>query len=430
VRFLLLDHYFGQDIAELRDAAGDDVEFEIMSYELLRHEALRVLPADVATGLVAFARPELEPARRRYGAILREILEDRFARAPFDALVLPSDTFFYVRAAADVAHALGVPLLVAQKETTISEHTMRAHAEELRRYAPPQADRITVCSERHRQFWIRAGADPASVTVTGQPRFDFYARTSRWPTDVPYGRGGPSVLFLSYAVDAYHPGEGHGESAWDGLHRETEEGLYELARRGWRVLIKPHPQQSREAIGDWRERAGDLWNRRVFLVRPESDVRGLIVGADVTVGFQTTGLLEAMLAGRPTVYTGWDDQAQALGGDLIPFHEWGAVIDVVSRPQDLLAVVEAARGDTCTPQALQRRREIAEYYLGPLDGGSSARTLAVLRGEAEAWAAGRGPEAMQLRAQLAGRRPPLRLARRSRSGVRVAKRRIGAMLGR
>ena len=45
------------------------------------------------------------------------------------------------------------------------------------------------------------------------------------------------------------------------------------------------------------------------MVDPQADVRPLIVAADVTVGFQSTALLEAMLAGRPVLYTGWDQAA-------------------------------------------------------------------------------------------------------------------------
>jgi hypothetical protein len=197
VRFLVLEHHFAQDIAALCRAAGEEIEFDVMSYDLLRSEALRVLPQEVASGLEAFVKPEHEDARRRFAAILREILEDRFTVSPFDAIVMPSDTFFYVRATPSVAHALGVPLLVVQKETTISEYTMREHSQELRRYYPPLADRMTVCSERHKRFWVRAGGEPNRIVVTGQPRFDFYRRPSEWPAEVPIGNGGPSVLFLS-----------------------------------------------------------------------------------------------------------------------------------------------------------------------------------------------------------------------------------------
>lgn len=431
VRFLMLEHHSAQDIGALRRVAGEDLELDILPYDLLRSEALRILPREVGNGLEAFTKPELDDARRRYAATLREIMEDRFTRSPFDAVVVPSDTFFYVRSAPAAAHALGVPFLIAQKETTISEQTMREHAEDLRRFSPPLADRMTVCSERHKRFWVRAGGEQDRIVVTGQPRFDYYTDPSSWPVEVPLGGDrGHSVLFLSYAVDAYHPGEGLGSDAWSALHMQTEHGLYELARRGWRVLIKPHPQQPLDAQREWRQRAGDLWGRRVFLVDPQADVRPLIVAADVTVGFQSTALLEAMLAGRPVLYTGWDQTAMALGGELIPFQQWEREITVVRKAGDLAEAVVAARGAVCAADVLQSRREIAERYLGPLDGLAAERTVTTLRKEAALWAARRGVPERELRERLARRRAPLRLARRGRAWSRAARHRAGRMLGR
>ncbi len=427
MRLLVLDHYFSQDIGSLTAAAGDEISLDVMPFEDLRAEALRVFPIEVATGLEAFARPELEPARRRYAEILREILEDRFTRAPFDAIVLPSDTFFYVRAAPDIAHSLGVPLVVAQKETTISEHTMRVHSESVRRFAPPLADRMTVCSERQREFWLRSGAEAATVTVTGQPRFDYYLRPESWPTP---GGDLPTILFLSYAVDAYHPEEGGRANPWESLHRQTEAGLHELARQGWRVLIKPHPQQSPEHVRAWRERAGELWDHSVLLVDPDADVRELIVTAEVIVGFQSTALLEAMLAGRPAVYTGWDQSAIEMGGDLIPFHEWDGEITVLRAPGELSAAAASLRGRRFDGNVQARRRAIAERYLGPLDGSASDRVLAILAAEAADWVGRRGAAETELRRRLTARRPPLRLSRRTRAGLRTTRRRVGAMLGR
>ena len=426
MRFLVLDHFFAQDIQALQGAGSED-EWEAISYELLRAEALRVLPPQVASGFEAFANPELQGARERYATVLREILEDRFTRFPFDALVLPSDTFFYVRAAPAVAHALGVPLLVVQKETTVSEQSLRTHAERMRRYAPPLADRMTVCSERHKGFWLRAGGEDERIEVTGQPRFDFYAERSRAPAAA--GKD-PSVLFLSYATDAYHPDEGRGEPAWERLHRETEQGLQELARRGWRVLIKPHPQQPADQLEAWRRRAGELWASRLVPIPPDADVRPLIIGVDAIVGFQSTAMLEAMIAGRPVLYTGWDPQAAALDALLIPFHRWEGAVTVLRTPGELPDAVVAARGARCSEATTRTRREIAERYLGPLDGRASARAVAILRAEAQRWQARRSEPERELRRRLAGRRPPLRLARRGRAFRRAARRRLGAALGR
>lgn len=427
----MLEHHFSQDIGALQQAGDGEVELDVMPYELLRSEALRVLPARVADGLEAFTDPELERARGRWRAVLREILEDRFTSAPFDAIVVPSDTFFYVRGVPAVAHALGVPFLVAQKETTIAEYTLREHAEQVRRFAPPQADRMTVCSQRHKRFWLRAGASEETVVVTGQPRFDFYSHPPRPPEGLLPGRDDePVALFLSFATDAYHPDEGRGEPTWAALREQTEQGLLELARRGWRVLVKPHPQQPLDWLRQWRRRAGELWGRRVFAADAQADVRPLIAAADAVVGFQSTGLLEAMIAGRPVLYTGWDPAAAALEDRLIPFHRWEREIVVVRRPGELADAAAAVQGSVCSAATMHARRAIAEHYLGPIDGGASERTLAALRAEADHWAERRrGPE-RELRERLRRRRAPFRLGRRGRAWVRTARRQLGAALGR
>jgi hypothetical protein len=341
---------------------------------------------------------------------------------------MPSDTFFYVRAAPAAAHELGIPFIVAQKETTISEHTMRMHAESVRCHAPPLADLMTVCSERHKEFWLRAGGDPERIVVTGQPRFDFYLMPHRWPTRS--GSDPPTVLFLSYQADAYHPSEGAAGEVWDQLHRQTEAGLHVLAQRGWRVLIKPHPQQSRGDVQAWRTRAGALWGKQMLLVDADADVRALIVTADVTVGFQTTALLEAMLAGRPAAYTGWDERAAAIGPDLIPFHEWDDALAVVRSPEALADTVDGLRGKQFDSEALQRRRAIAEHYLGPLDGHASDRTLGLVRRAITTWTEGRSPEQLALRERLCARSRPVALSMRGRAGLRIARRRVGALLSR
>jgi hypothetical protein len=417
MRLLILDHHFDQDVSALLSEGGEDVEARIVSYDLFRSEAMRVFPEEVATGLEAYAAPELEPRRREWARRLGALLEEQFARRAFDAFVAPSDVFFYVREAPAACHRLGVPFFVAQKETTISPETMRAHAERVREHARPVADRMTVCSEHHRRFWLRAGADPDTVVVTGQPRFDFYAGLGPERVEAGYGDEGPVALFFSYQADAYHPDEGEGRPVWAGLHAQTEAGLWDLVARGWRVLVKPHPQQDWSAERRRISRAvGDELGRRVFLVDPREDARRLVAGADVVVGFQTTALLESMVAGRPVVYTGWDPEARRLREGLIPFDEWGDAITVVESAGALADAVEAARRNGSKDAA--RAREIAVEYLGPVDGRASRRTLDELAGCVRRFERKRTPEVRERRAAAGARRPPLALGRKARGGLR------------
>jgi hypothetical protein len=430
MRLLVLDHFFSQDIASLEAALAPGDELRTLDYDILRSEALRVFPAEVGAGLEAFAKPDYEQQRRDYARRLRAILEEEFMRAPFDALVTPSELFFYIRAAPDVCHDLGVPFVVVQKETTISGLIMD-FADTVRAYAPPIADRMTVCGERLREFWVRAGADADTITVIGQPRFDFYRHPERWPAELDYPGSGPVALFFSYHIDHHHPTEGQGIPVWETLHEETEEQLWELARRGWRVLVKPHPQQAWQAARRRiRRQVGDLLGRSVFLVDPQADARELIAGSDVIVGFQSTALIEAMLARKPVVYTGWDEEAKRLSSQLIPFAEWPGLIHVVERRDELVERVEAARGATYDEAQAARADEIVESYLGRIEGDASERTVAVLREAVADWERTRTPEVERRRGELAARRPPMRLGRRTRHGYKRLRRNVGAVLGR
>ena len=204
MKLLVLDHFFAQDIESLRQAAGADVDLRIVDYDLFRSEALRIFPPDVTGPL----EPSPGPSSRSTGGGSRpkfgELLEDLFTREASSMPSWPPRTSSFTSAPRrEACHRLGVPFFVAQKETTISELTMTADAERVRAFAPPIADHMTVCSERHREFRLRRGRRTA-MTVTGQPRFDFYRRPERLPIRDADAR--PDVLFFSYLIDAYHPG--------------------------------------------------------------------------------------------------------------------------------------------------------------------------------------------------------------------------------
>lgn len=397
----------------MRAALAPDEELRSLHYGVLRAEALRVFPPEVAVGLGGMSTPAFAAGRPRWAARLARLLDDEFAAWPFDAVVLPSDLFFYVRDLPAACERLGVPMLVIQKETTLSPATVERLSASIARHAPFQSGAMTVCSERQRAFWVRAGAPPERLTITGQPRFDVYGAE---PPPRPAGRT-PRALFFSYLVHAYHPSGAAGDRAapaWAQLHRQTEDGLLELARDGWEVVVKPHPQQdfARDAARIAAESAG-----RLRVAAAGEDARALIRDADVVVGFQTTALIESLAAGRPVVYTAWDPETQRVAGDLIPFHEWGDVLTVVERSDDLPGAVRAALGE---PQRAPRRAaEIVEDYLGPVDGGAARRALDVVRRHVDAAAERRSPAVERRRAALRGRGRRLRVARR---GLRTARR--------
>jgi hypothetical protein len=405
---LVMNHSFEHDIAALR-SASPEWDWRVVNLDLFAREATRVMGAEVTEHLGAYARPHLAERRQVYRQRLASLLEDLYLERPFDAFVAPSDSYFYLRDAPAACASLGVPFLVVQKETTIAPWNMEVGTAALREHAPLVARHMTVCSERHREYWERSGAPREQMTVTGQPRFDFYADMPR--EQLGYGSDGPIILFFSYLPDFYHPGMvgSEGTAIWQELLDRTEEELWALAAEGYRVIVKPHPLQSfRVEERRIRPHVGELYGTKVFVVDGALDVRRLIAGSDVAVGFQSTVMIEAMVAGLPTLYTCWDPECRRIEGTLTPYHEWDGLIDVVRDADRFADVVRAAEPALPGSERWAARRRLGELHLGSLDGRASERTVGVL---AEQVAAFRRERGTQNGVTLSRKRPSLALRR-------------------
>jgi hypothetical protein len=426
LKFLVVDHFFGQDIEALR-FASPACELLVVSPDLLGAVARRIFPASVFLaegGGEIFGRPELAEARRRYDAQASEILESLYCEFPFDAVILPSDSIVYLRAWIPAAHRMGLPVVVLNKETTISPHTLTVESRVIGEFLPFISDLLLVCSENNRQYWLNAGADPRRIFVTGQPRFDLYHQPARWKTlesqGVPVHAGVPNLLFFSYDLSAYST-EGSSAPTWARLRSETEEVLLDLARDGrLNLLVKPHPQQQgiEDAEEQLRSRAGSSWGKLVHWLPGGLDTRQLIVHVDCVVGFQTTAMFEAMAAGKKVIYTHWTEPVARLGTAVIPFSEMGDALLLARSPEELRSHVLSDPGDWLTEERKCARSREIQRQLGPFDGHASKRCLRKIEDYVAGFAEQAGEPARAYRSSLDARAPAH--CRRAMRSARIA----------
>lgn len=422
MRVLIVDHFFQHDIEAMLQS-GRDHQIRVVEAERFRRLAARFLPHDVfAVGLgERFALPEHDAARARYEHAAEVELRQFYTSFPFDAVVVPSDVIVYLRALGPATHRLGLPLIVLQKETTISPYTMTEDARVIGQHLPFTGDLMLVCSEHHKQFWINTGADADKIKVTGQPRFDFYFHRDRWSCLRSLGiapeQERPVILFFSYDLGAYSP-EGPLASVWHQLRSETETILIDLARAGlYNVIIKPHPQQQAQSdnLRMLRGIAGPAWDRSVFWAPAAADARQLIVNADTVVGFQTTALFEAMAAEKRVLYTFWTEPAARLKAALVPFDEMDGALEVARGSEHLRALLEKGqpRRDAATRE---RARREAEHQLGRLDGSAASRAWRQMEQFASDYARAVDQRARDERSRLLAQAPILcrRSLRRAR----------------
>lgn len=395
IRILAVDHFYEQDLDALQAAGAGHVRIDRIPYQRIHALARRHFPVHVFSDVRTSAEPQYRANWRSYRADAARFADWILACYQPNLLILPSDTIFYFRPIIERVREHGIATVIVQKETTISPMTMDIDSQYVAAAVPFMADFMTVCSERHRDFWLIQGVDPSKILVTGQPRFDVYAA----PPPPRPADGPPRLLYFSYDDFAYLPYDGTSTPLgdWTELRRATETTLADLATsRVWEVIAKPHPQQV--SMRDWLG-AG------VTRAPAAADTRELIRSVDAVVGFQTTALFEAALAGKPVIYAAWGSVFDRAHDLLVPFEEY----------DDLVLHAESAgqlRAALVTPETLASRvgpsaREAAMLHLGAIDGGACARVLAVLEEFSRPPVGVRPPWRLLPRAAAAGSLAPM-----------------------
>jgi hypothetical protein len=389
LRLVILNHFYDQDIDAFARCATD------CELWILQH-------SDVA-GIRPFFQPEPElhtdyrgahvqkrvrAARRYFG---REAVAHIRAIARPDAVVAPSDSFYWFRPLMEEFNAQGVPVIVQDKEGTLTPGPLtEEHVAQLVRSYPPMAQRFLFWGPVHREVWERAGLSPPLVRVVGMPRSDFFFHPQRHarPESLGLPAGKKLVTFFTYEGNVYLTSDSKGRpigKPWLGMRQSTHQALIALARQRPDVhgVVKCHPQ-SQEIDEIRAELAEAPANLTVML--GASTASNLIVNSAVVIGFQTTAMIETMLTSTPIIYTGWAEEHDRYLDWLIPLPQSGAcflpgsgeeLFDLTSRLLD---------GRTTVPESMLRSRQaFAARYFHDARGVTTERVLQAIAEEVAQW---------------------------------------------
>ena len=382
---LVINHHFQYDLEALLEANNGKHNVKEVSpfYFYERSKQDLPLPIFYRDGLEEYSLPQYQRHRAKWRKRLATVLAELYYIFPFDVIVSPHYVYFYIYDLPEVTEQLGIPLIICQKETTRSRCFIEKEAVVARKYFPFKADLMTVCGPDQVKFSLACGVPRKELIATGQPRFDFYCRPERWlprnKLGLPEANGKPTILFLTYYLDCavtntasyYRP------DLWREIRDQTEDVLVPVAiKNGFNLVIKPHPQHNPTDLERMKDKirtmSGPSWGRSICFLDGASDLRHVIVHADIVVGFQTTALLEAMVTGKNVIYTFWTDTVLSLKDEILPYHTYEPMLQIARSPLELKTLI------LNVPQALEAdildaRKTAFESHLGPLDGRASER---------------------------------------------------------
>lgn len=383
---LAINHHYDQDLDMLE--AGFDDELKIVRINPMptfNRALLYFKNNDERDGFIPYSKLD-KVVLKNYNKICKSIFKDLHQITKFKILLMPSDSFWWIREFVSVCKENNIPTIVLDKEGTITPHDFEVHSQQIRERFPFISDHLLVWTERQKEFWIKSGCPKEKIKIVGQPRSDFYFKPALWKSksELEISDYKSIILFFTFDLDAYisaFPPEEikRNNLSWKKLRDDINSIILELARNYVDniFLIKTHPQQSDIEYLKSFFKSANLPNIR--LIEGAAISNQLIINSDIIIGFQTTALIESMLTNKHIIYTQWGETEKKIRADLIPFHESNALI--IADSQDNFKSILTSLLDNKIPNnnSFGDQRTIFSNYWLNADGKVAARVKEFLK---------------------------------------------------
>ena len=394
-----------EDIREIF-AGVENFEIVVWPSYALRAIAAVLLAPGLSHDRYVTTDSAIEATKFRYRQFLRQVWQRLTARYPIDAVIGVNFGYYVQREFATALQDSGTPFIVLQKENLNGMTPRRADFWRLvyeKGRGKFTGRKILVYNDIERELQISSGiVKPDDVVVTGMPRLD---RIHRWRRDNAGSKSErPQVLFFGFSRKDKVPArsmkklkaEGLLATAaaleqateqwenlnWDQLCTGTCRGIAGFARCHPEVQVvvktKAQTRQTEETV-ELLKGGGEL-PPNIQVIRG-GDPFELITRSSVVVGFNTTGLVEAIAAGKPAIVPWFGEVHNETMRDIIL--DLGDAVDYAHSPEDLAKKITAClMAGGSVPLALpDSSTRTLRRLVGNDDGAAAARVLQVLLAE-------------------------------------------------
>jgi hypothetical protein len=392
---------FQQDVEQSFSEADD---FEILSWPsyALKAFAGELLALSLDHNNYISDDPKIEATKSEYRQFLADMWRHYDKVMAVDAVLTANFAYFTEREFATALEAAGTPFIALHKENVrpprrVNDYWFNLYKQRRGRFT---GRKILVYNELERKLEIASGvAAPDSISVTGAPRLD---RLHRWRREHAGKRDAgerPHLMFFAFSqydkltaiqrkpaagvAGDMEEMEGWNELSWGRFCLDTHEAIVDLAREhpNLDVTIKCKGQGRRhEEVLQILDGFEQPMPPNLSIVTG-GDPYDLIIRSQVIVGFNTTGLLEALAAGKRVIVPNFGEACEEGRQDLII--DLGGAVEYARSPDELKTMVAryAERPREIAAELPQEAKRVLDYWTGNDDGHAGWRVAEAVREE-------------------------------------------------
>ena len=391
---------FQQDVEQ---SFRDTDDFEVVSWPsyAIKAFAEALLTPSLDHNNYISDDPKVEATKAQYRDFLAAVWGHYNKTMPVDVVLTGNFAYFTERELATALEEAGTPFIALHKENVrpprrINDYWFNLY--KLRR-GKFTGRKILVYNELERKLEIDSGiAEPDRIVVTGMPRLD---RLHSWRREHAGEIGAgqrPHVLFFSFSQydkltaiqrkpaagvrGNLEKMEGWNELSWGRFWLETHRAIVDLARQcpDLDIVIKCKGRGRDAEVLQIIDGLAQPLPANLSVVQG-GDPYNLIVRSQVVVGFNTTGLLEALAAGKVVIVPRFEEayweEMQGLIVDL------SGAVEYVHSPEELKSMIvsHAKHSPAIAAELPQETKRVLQHWTGNDDGCAGRRVSKAVRGE-------------------------------------------------
>ncbi len=346
------------------------------------------------SSLENYYNPRFSGDREQFRKYCKEALTTIKQLYDIDVFLLPKLNDDWITDLIKSLRELRYPVIVNDRESISTAKRVEIYSPILKRILDFQADRLLVSSQHHKDFFVHGGYPEEGIEVIGKINYDYWFSPQHWrdgkdihPSLDPAKK---KIMFFSFGSKSYmnffYPGETRN---WDYLSQDFHDLLlWVIEEYGDKVQVlyksgaKPHRDYF-PGFDEFAKKLDKLQHRESFVSLGVScSSLDLIRNSDLIMGFQTSGLIEAMYTKKPIYAGGWGALFEDIKDTLLPFHV-GSSVNFFASPEtmkaDLKRLIENDFKFELSAQEVSDREKFRSFYFEKNDGKAGQRLLGELR---------------------------------------------------
>jgi len=236
----------------------------------------------------------------------------------------------------------GIKLVIDDREGTNTPQRLKVVPERLRNL-DIKFDLLTTQSYMHKDLFVRAGFPEDKIIVNGSIQSDYWKKRVLWKNleqiDKRLNPNLIKILFFAFGERTYMNFYYENEiRTWSLLSKDLNDVFLEILERfegQIQIIYKFSDKLIRDKSNDFerfkQKSQKFIDNEYLLLIGGSTFSYDLMRNSDIIVGFQTSGMIEAMNTDRPILYTAWGDLYDSIKETLLPINTKGCVIECSSK---------------------------------------------------------------------------------------------------